>query len=112
MVQAYTFGHPVYGDSDGHWRLEDGRRVHDPAVRRQLRCPRCGERPTPKGHDPCIADLPGAIGACCGHGVEPGYVVFDDGTRLDERYDGPIDWDALRRAGKPCGADQRTIRVR
>jgi hypothetical protein len=43
-------------------------------------CKACGaEGPTPKGHDPCIADLPGVEFACCGHGVGRGYACFEDG---------------------------------
>ena len=47
----------------------------DPTRRRQ--CERCGKPPTATGHDPCIADLPGVLAACCGHGGA-GYVFFDD----------------------------------
>jgi len=46
------------------------------------RCAKCHERRTPDGHDPCIANLPGVQFACCGHGVEDGYVMFEDGRRL------------------------------
>lgn len=45
-------------------------------------CKRCGQMPTPDGHDACIGHLPGVIGACCGHGVEVGYITFEDGTIL------------------------------
>lgn len=43
-------------------------------------CPKCGELPTPEGHDPCIKNLPGVVFACCGHGVDRGYVYFADGA--------------------------------
>ena len=47
-------------------------------------CPKCGEAPVCEegkidGHDPCIANLPGVDFACCGHGVEEGYIKFEDG---------------------------------
>jgi hypothetical protein len=43
-------------------------------------CPKCGRHQTGDGHDPCIANLPGVRAACCGHGVQPGYVAFENGT--------------------------------
>lgn len=47
------------------------------------RCAACGAaRPSDGGHDPCIPELPGVAYACCGHGVEPGYVQFTDGRIL------------------------------
>jgi hypothetical protein len=36
----------------------------------------CHQLRTPEGHDPCIANLPGVIEACCGHGVCPGYILM------------------------------------
>ncbi len=51
-------------------------------------CVHCGKNPTRQGHDPCIADLPGVVFACCGHGAgENGernccYIVFRDGPTL------------------------------
>jgi len=64
------------------WRYEDD----DSLVRDNWRsrpCGHCGERFNEGGHDPCIANLPNAVNACCGHG-EPreAYVVFEDGTEL------------------------------
>lgn len=43
------------------------------------KCPTCDKYPTDEGHDPCIANLPGVNYACCGHGVRPGYISFEDG---------------------------------
>jgi len=43
-------------------------------------CPRCKKYPTREGHDPCLSNLPGVEGACCGHGVQEGYIKFEDGT--------------------------------
>jgi hypothetical protein len=42
-------------------------------------CGRCGQYPTPKGHDRCLGTLPGVTNACCGHGkAGSAYVQFDD----------------------------------
>jgi len=46
-------------------------------------CRLCEEPRTPKGHDPCIANLPGVLYACCGHGEERGYIKFEDGRVLN-----------------------------
>lgn len=51
------------------------------------RCPKCRLSATPEGHDPCIANLPGVDYACCGHGVEKGYVKFSNGLVLRGRFD-------------------------
>jgi hypothetical protein len=51
------------------------------------RCDLCGRRPTAKGHDACIADLPGVDFACCGHRAgETGYVKFSDGRVIDGQF--------------------------
>lgn len=51
---------------------------------RQWPCRHCGAlRPMSNGQDPCIADLPGVIAACCGHGNPAfGYLLFEDGRAL------------------------------
>jgi len=43
------------------------------------KCTRCGKGPTKEGHDHCIANLPNVEFACCGHGVEKGYVKLNNG---------------------------------
>ena len=46
-------------------------------------CGHCGKHNTPEGHDACIANLPGVMNACCGHGhYEDAYIQFDSG-RID-----------------------------
>jgi hypothetical protein len=46
------------------------------------RCAKCKKRRTKKGHDPCIADLPGVKYACCGHGNGGGYIMFNNGLSI------------------------------
>ncbi len=56
---------------DGHeWRYLDGVAV----TGHPRPCPQCGRMPTPEGHDACLGTIPGAAGACCGHGMHVGYV--------------------------------------
>ena len=41
-------------------------------------CARCGRMPTKEGYDACLGYIEGATSACCGHGIEEGYVVYED----------------------------------
>lgn len=45
-------------------------------------CKLCKEPRTEYGDDPCIANLPGVLYACCGHGIARGYIKFADGRCL------------------------------
>lgn len=50
-------------------------------------CPACKQARGPDGHDPCIANLPGVLFACCGHGGhghngDQGYIYFQNGVRI------------------------------
>jgi hypothetical protein len=50
-------------------------------------CSRCKLYPTPEGHDPCIANLKGVTNACCGHGIEDGYVQLENGLVIRGQFD-------------------------
>jgi hypothetical protein len=50
-------------------------------------CVKCKKYATIKGHDPCIANLEGVTNACCGHGVEEGYVQFKNGLVIRGYFD-------------------------
>ena len=86
-MRAHIRGHPVY--FDGIYRYLDG----EPAEcwgGEPRPCPKCGELPTPcdlctyipEGpnavgpwmHDPCLGHVEGVKSACCGHGVDAGYM--------------------------------------
>ena len=56
-------------------------------------CASCGLEPREDENDPCIVGLPGVRAACCGHGVEHGYVLFKDGRTIRGWFDHvlPID---------------------
>jgi len=45
-------------------------------------CIRCGEYPTPEGHDACLGTLEGVKFACCGHGTEDAYITFNNGKTI------------------------------
>jgi hypothetical protein len=48
-------------------------------------CPHCGLWPTKAGEDGCLGHLPGVVQACCGHGVEDGYLTFENGLEIEFR---------------------------
>lgn len=70
---AYLRGHKII--YNGSWQYEDGtpEDVNRP-------CARCGKPPTPDGHDACLGYIEGATAACCGHGVEEGYILRGEGN--------------------------------
>lgn len=50
-------------------------------------CPKCGLNPKDfNGHDPCIANLPGVVLACCGHGVKEGSIHFENGVVIKGNF--------------------------
>jgi hypothetical protein len=51
------------------------------------KCKRCGLKRTEKRHDPCIANLPGVVFACCGHGENQGYVAFENGVVIRGHFE-------------------------
>jgi hypothetical protein len=73
MAVSKFGGDPIYFDTGMPVpKFYDGERSPYP-------CPKCNQFQTSDGHDPCISNLPGIEHACCGHGVEQGYLVFSDG---------------------------------
>jgi len=75
MQTSYVRGHLVKW-VDSEWVYADTMRP----IREEVRpCKRCGRMPTPEGYDACLGRIPGATSACCGHGVEPGFVIFSSG---------------------------------
>jgi len=72
-AHSYARGWPVTYVS-GVWIYDD---TGEP-IDEMRACARCGRVPTPEGYDACLGHIPGAIGACCGHGAENGYVKFPE----------------------------------
>lgn len=71
---AHMRGHKVYYDEVADtWCYSD----NDEPAQRERPCTHCGELPTLEGYDPCLGFVPGAVSACCGHGVEEPYVMWD-----------------------------------
>ncbi len=73
----------------GEWRWADtGELIGD----ERRACPLCGKTPGPHGEDGCLGELPGVIGACCGHGKHNGYLVFENGLRIEFEMVGTPAW--------------------
>ena len=59
-------------------------------------CVRCGREHAKdqnedwRHDDTCIANLPGVVAACCGHGVEGGYRMYEDGHTEHFNLEGKV----------------------
>ncbi|MFA7287277.1 MAG: hypothetical protein WC055_00195 [Melioribacteraceae bacterium] len=76
------FGYESYCDEpDGKYEFDNYKFIdNDESIYEHNRpCPKCGDKETIEGHDPCIRNLPGVRYACCGHGFEEGYILFENG---------------------------------
>jgi len=75
MKKDFTLGHVLYFTINKNnkivFRDKYGRFTKEPKT-----CIYCGKQKTNDGHDPCIANLPGVIYACCGHNIREGYIAF------------------------------------
>ena len=83
---SFYYGHPIHWDesADG-WRYDDTDELINDVEKRP--CPKCNELPTEDGHDPCIDNIPNIVSACCGHGVEDGYILFDEDFILRGKFE-------------------------
>ena len=89
-MTIWTFhrGHGIQARKDSKgvysiWEYPDGT-----SIKNERPCPRCGNPATKEGHDHGISNLPEVKYACCGHGVEDGYVKLYNGKviRFNTNY--------------------------
>ena len=87
-LTCYTHfrGHHIHSYDGINWVLTEEDVPLTEEVKDRLKCPRCGNGPTPEGHDHCLKTLPGIRNACCGHGVEVGYIQFENGVTIRGRF--------------------------
>lgn len=78
-------GHMRETDSDGNKRYVGSQMDIDEEGYRA--CAKCGEFPNEYGDDHCIQRLGKVINACCGHGKNKGYIMFDDGTLIEGYFE-------------------------
>jgi len=72
MITSYLKGHPVEY-INGCWRYVDDKK---PAIDNRP-CAKCGKMPTAEGYDACLGHIPGALWACCGHGIVKPYIIWN-----------------------------------
>ena len=72
MVKAHSRRHVILF-IDGQWVYEDTNEL----LSDNRPCKRCGKLPTIEGYDACIGYVENAVSACCGHGEEKGYVIYE-----------------------------------
>lgn len=85
VMRSHHFGREAVCLGGADWRYADNMQpIPDVAPHP---CGLCGKHEAENGHDPCIANLPGVAFACCGHGVEEGYVKFENGLILRGQFD-------------------------
>ena len=72
MVKSNSRGWDIYHDGKD-WRYSDNNKIFDDS----RPCKKCGQHPTKEGYDACLGYIKGAKHACCGHGIEKGYIVYD-----------------------------------
>jgi len=70
VITASSRGHKIYY-SKPVWRYTDTNTM----VSGRRKCKRCKNPPTSKGYDACLGYLHNVKAACCGHGVENGYII-------------------------------------
>lgn len=82
-AKAYTRGHEVYYDEEEkEWRYND----NHTSINNNRLCSKCDKQPI-DDVDFCLYGLHDCdfiVSACCGHGVENGYILLKDGRRFEE----------------------------
>jgi len=77
MVRAYSRGHSIVYINN-QWVYTDNL---VPISKEERNCAKCNCMPTKEGHDACIGKIDNATSACCGHGVEEPYIIFEKEER-------------------------------
>ncbi len=78
MATSFLNGNKIHHSPEtGKWYYEDGQNTNELRA-----CPKCNRLPDENGHDACLGNLPGVKNACCGHGVQDGYIQFLNRTNI------------------------------
>jgi hypothetical protein len=79
---CYLNGHEAYWDIDtDQWLWCDNNQPTGWGNDCKRECPACNKPPTSEGYDACLGHIKGADYACCGHGVEDGYIIYKNGSK-------------------------------
>jgi len=88
IIEAYNFGNEVdWNEEEQTWFIKETGLSNTHEVVANLICPKCKMKPTEDNHDPCIKNLPGVRFACCGHGVDDGYIWFENGVMITGKFE-------------------------
>ena len=68
--------------STGYWTRGHFVEGKDDRFGKEIPCKRCNHLPNKRGHDWCLRGLPGVRFACCGHGEQDGYIMFENGVTI------------------------------
>lgn len=72
MITSTSRGWEIYFDGN-IWRYVDTNQV----LEEDRPCKKCGKRPAVDGADACLGHIDGAVSACCGHGAEEPYIIWE-----------------------------------
>lgn len=75
VVTSYNRGNSIKYINEKWVYANDG----TPIEEEERPCPKCGRMPTAEGYDACLGRVENCVSACCGHGVESGYIVRENG---------------------------------
>jgi hypothetical protein len=70
MITSYSNGNKIKYINN-QWIYEDDVSIEEIRI-----CPKCKKYPTLEGYDGCLGHILGAKAACCGHGVEEGFILY------------------------------------
>jgi ribosomal protein S27AE len=80
-ITTYKRGHRISFDNGTEYYVDNGE-----STEKERPCTRCGEMPTHEGFDACLGKLTGVVAACCGHGKTRGYILFENGIRIEGHF--------------------------
>jgi hypothetical protein len=92
MITGYKRGHKYSYE----WKGLEFHLKNPSPVSIEKPCIKCGKMPTKEGHDACLGTLPGVIAACCGHGVEDGLILFENGVSIKGNFNIEIPLDEAK----------------
>lgn len=72
IVTSYSRGHKIIY-LNNEWVYADTLESAD--IERP--CSKCNCYPTKEGYDACLGHIEGVESACCRHGVEKGYIIYE-----------------------------------
>ena len=75
-----SLGHTIYTYDFKKWFYEDGEITKK--VSKTKKCIKCNCAKIDGKYDNCLGKIDGCISACCGHGLDDGYIYFSDGYTI------------------------------